>query len=139
VYSQDSEEYFTDNHINGHFWKMLKFNEKLHYLYGIVDGVSLISTAKPVFDEAHNYSPKVSEGILLSTGRFFVPKGTYDDIVTFLDTYYSDSANLSNPVYTAYSLYLADQKGWENLPKWNEALRELRRTKPAAQQQPSTQ
>jgi len=133
VSAQDSEKYYTNNHINGLFWKRFDFNEKLHYLYGIIDGISVISKAKPVLDEAHNYSPKVTEGILASTGRFFVPNGTYDDIIAFLDHFYSNEGNMRTPVYAAYAMYLADKKGWAALNKWDETLGQLKRGSAAGQ------
>ena len=125
--AQGADSDYTEDHINGRFWKKLDFSGKLYYLYGIIDGVSVISESKPVLDEAHNYSPKVSEMILKSTGRFFIPGGTYKEIVKFIDDYYSDDRNLDVPAYNAYTKYLAEQKDWSALENWDESLKKLRK------------
>ncbi len=125
--AEEADPHYTGNHINGRFWKKLDFSNKLYFLYGMIDGVTLISEAKPILDEAANIRPAVSKMILKSTGRFFIPGGTYKDVVKFIDDLYSKDPNLDIPVYAAYAEYLADQKEWSALKGWDEALKNLRR------------
>ena len=125
--AEEPDPHYTNGHINGRFWNKLEYSNKLYFLYGIVDGVTLISDAKPVLDEAANIRPSVSEMILKSTGRFFVPSGTYKDVVDFIDGLYSDESDLDVPVYAAYAEYLAKQKEWGMLESWDEALKALRK------------
>jgi hypothetical protein len=127
LYAEDNDPHYTDNHINGRFWNKLDFSNKLYFLYGMIDGVTLISEAKPVLDEAANIRPSVSEMILRSTGRFFVPSGTYKEVVEFIDELYSKDTNLDIPVYAAYAEYLGKQKDWKALKSWDEALEKMRR------------
>jgi hypothetical protein len=127
VFAQEADDvFYTDNHINGKFWKRLDFDEKLFYLYGIVDGLSVVSESKPDFDEAHNIRPKVSDMILRSTKVFFIPRGGYKEIVDFIDGFYSKEDNLTLPVYRAYTFYLAEQKEWSAIGGWGEMLEKLK-------------
>lgn len=123
MFAEESDRYYTDNHINGRFWKTMEFTEKLYYLYGMVDGVTIISDAKPIFDEANNIKPSVSTMILSQTGRFFIPRGSYKEIVKFIDKYYSKKSNLDKPVYLGYIDYLAEQKEWSALSSWSERMK----------------
>ena len=127
LYAEEADPHYTGNHINGRFWNKLEFSNKLYFLYGMIDGVTLISEAKPLLDEAANIRPAVSEMILKSTGRFFIPGGTYKDVVKFIDDLYSKDSNLDIPAYAAYAEYLADQKEWSALKSWDEALKNLRK------------
>jgi len=125
--AQDADDvFYTDNHINGKFWKRLDFDEKLFYLYGIVDGITVVADSKPIFDEAHNIRPSVSDMILRSTKVFFVPKGGYKEIVGYIDGFYKKKANLELPVLKAYTRYLAEQKEWSTLEGWGKMLDGLR-------------
>lgn len=123
--ASDENPRFTGNHINGAFWKSMEQNAKFHYLYGVIDGITVIAESKPVFDKAHNINPELSKNILESAGRFYVPKGTYEDIVNYIDTFYSDPANLKTPVYAAYLHYISKQKGWSAIESWDNILKDL--------------
>ena len=127
LYAADKVIYQSNGLVNGKYWNEMESQSKLDFISGLVTGMKFCADTEIQFGKE-----KVD---LAAIGRFknsllsLLPgEITFEDIIKYIDTFFSDAENQGIPITSAYVMMVNEKRKPIDRERRAEIIKSLRKT-----------
>ena len=115
---------YTDGYPHGRYWTVLNVFEKIVYVQGFRDGLTLGAAGEVG-------SPKVLQAMTEATNSYFARRFSFREHITEIDKIYADQENLLIPIPMAINYCAGKLRGTLTKAELEQILMDFRRNSPA--------